>query len=69
MQIVTNHLDAHCPMVQYGTVTNAAQGITAYGRGALTIELNICNAYRIILINTLSRQATHGNDMERSDNH
>ena len=38
-----------CSMT-YITVANAAQGITAYGKGALMIKVDIHNAYRVIPI-------------------
>ena len=37
-------------LMSYTTVTNAVQGITAYQRGALMIELDICSAYRVVPI-------------------
>ena len=37
--------------MSYVTITNAACGITAYGRGARLIKLDIRNTYRVVLDN------------------
>ena len=37
-------------LLSYATITDAAHGITAYGRGAQLIKPDIRNAYRVVLI-------------------
>ena len=46
--------DTWCSL-SYTTVTDAAQGVTSYGRGALMIKVDICNAYRIVPIHPADR--------------
>ena len=46
-------------------LTDAAHGITTYGRGALMIKVDIRNAYRVVPIHSADRQL--GYDMGRSN--
>ena len=42
--------------LSYATVMDATQGITAYGRGALMIKVDIRSAYRVVPIHPADRQ-------------
>ena len=41
--------------LSYAKVTDAARGITTYGRGAWLIKLDIRNIYRVVLIHPDNR--------------
>ena len=53
---VNNGIQELWCLLSYATVMDAAQGITAYRRGALMIKVDIRNAYRVVPIHPADRQ-------------